>query len=85
MTKAYAVALTEVYHELCPAMTRKAVPYKGEKYYYYYCPTTKKRGCTAPANLKESELSDCILESVKAHIANVASFEEIFRNSRFNP
>ena len=62
-------------------MTRKAVPYKGEKYHYYYCPTTKKRGCTHAANLKESELSDCILESIKAHIANVASLDEIIAGS----
>ena len=58
-------------------MTRKAVPYKGVKYHYYYCPTTKKRGCTDGANLKETELSDCILDSVKAHIANVASLEAL--------
>jgi len=62
-------------------MTRKSVPYKGEKYYYYYCPTTKKRGCTGGANLKESELSECILESVRAHVANVASLDEIISGS----
>jgi DNA invertase Pin-like site-specific DNA recombinase len=62
-------------------MTRKTVPYKGEKYYYYCCPTTKKRGCNDAANLKEAELSECILESVKAHIANVASLEEIIAGS----
>ena len=62
-------------------MTRKAVPYKGEKYHYYYCPTTKKRGCTDGANLKETDLSECILESVKAHIANVASLEALIAGS----
>ena len=62
-------------------MTRKAVPYKGKKYYYYYCPTTKKRGCTDAANLKESDLSDCIFESIKSHIANVASLDEIIAGS----
>ena len=58
-------------------MTRKAVPYKSGKYHYYYCPTTKKRGCANAPNLKETELSECILESVKAHISNVASLESI--------
>ena len=62
-------------------MTRKTVPYKGKKYHYYYCPTTKKRGCTEGVNLKEDDLSECILESVKAHIANVASMDSIIASS----
>jgi DNA invertase Pin-like site-specific DNA recombinase len=62
-------------------MTRKSVPYKGEKYYYYYCPTTKKRGCTDGVNLKETDLAECILENIKAYIANVASLESIIENS----
>ena len=62
-------------------MTRKAVPYKGEKFYYYYCPTTKKRGCTDGVNLKETELADCILDSIKAFVANVASLESLIAGS----
>ena len=62
-------------------MTRKAVPYKGVKYYYYYCPTTKKNGCTDATNLKETELVECILESVKAHISNVVSLESLISGS----
>jgi hypothetical protein len=62
-------------------MTRKAVPYKGMKYHYYYCPTTKKRGCDGGINLKETDLSECILESVKAHVANVASLEDVIAGS----
>ena len=62
-------------------MTRKAVPYKGVKYHYYYCPTTKMRGCDGGVNLKESELSECILESIKAHVAGVASLEEVIAGS----
>ena len=58
-------------------MTRKTVPYNGEKYHYYYCPTTKKRGCTDGANLKETDLMECVLESIKAHVANIASLESI--------
>ena len=58
-------------------MTRKTVPYKGEKYHYYYCPTTKKRGCSDGANLKETDLVECVLESIKAHVANIASLESI--------
>ena len=62
-------------------MTRKAVPYKGEKYYYYYCPTTKNRGCSDGVNLKENDLSECVLESIKGHIANVASLEAVIAGS----
>ncbi len=58
-------------------MTRKTVPYKGAQYYYYWCPTGKKNGCAKPVMLKESDLIDCVLGSVKAHIANVASLETL--------
>jgi len=58
-------------------MTRKTVPYKGEKYHYYYCPTTKKYGCRDAVNIKEIDLAECILESVKAHISNVASLDAL--------
>ena len=62
-------------------MTRKTVPYRDEKHYYYYCPTTKKRGCVAPVNMKESDLAECVLESVKAHVANVVSLDSIIMSS----
>jgi DNA invertase Pin-like site-specific DNA recombinase len=58
-------------------MTRKTVPYKGNKYHYYYCPTGKKNGCAKPSMLKEQDLIDCILISVKAHIVNVASLDTV--------
>ena len=58
-------------------MTRKSVPYRDKKYHYYYCPTTKQRGCTNAVNLKEAALHDCILDSLKAQISNVASIDAI--------
>jgi DNA invertase Pin-like site-specific DNA recombinase len=58
-------------------MTRKSVPYNGGKYHYYYCPTGKKNGCHSPVMVKESDLTDCVLGNVKAHIANVASLESL--------
>ena len=59
-------------------MTRKSVPDKnGGKYHYYYCPTTKKHGCLNAPSVKESDLLECILESVKAHVANVVSLDTI--------
>jgi len=58
-------------------MTRKSVPYKNKKYHYYYCPTTKRHGCTNAVNLKETAVHDCILDSLKAHISNVASIDAI--------
>ncbi len=62
-------------------MTRKTVPYKEEKYHYYYCPTTRKRGCLNAVSLKEEALNRCILDSLKAHIANVASLDAILAGS----
>ena len=57
-------------------MTRKTVPYKDQKYYYYFCPAGKKNKCSAPM-VKESELVDCILKSLKAHISNIVSLDEL--------
>jgi DNA invertase Pin-like site-specific DNA recombinase len=62
-------------------MTRKTVPYKDKSYFYYYCPTGKKHGCTTAAMLKERDLADCLLESVKAHVANIVSLESIMAGS----
>ena len=61
-------------------MTRKTVPYKEVKHHYYFCPTTKKRGCKGGINLKESDLADCVLESLKVHIANIASLETLLES-----
>jgi len=58
-------------------MTRKTVPYKGEKYYYYWCPTGKKNGCRESVMVKENDLVDCVLENIKAHISNIASLETL--------
>ena len=62
-------------------MTRKSVPYKEEKYHYYYCPTTKRRGCMRAVNLKEAKLHDCVLDSLKAQIVNVTSIDAILAGS----
>ena len=58
-------------------MTRKTVPYKGENYYYYWCPTGKKNGCTDSVMIKERDLIDCVLGNIKAHIVNIASLETL--------
>ena len=58
-------------------MTRKTVKYKGEDYYYYYCRTGKKHGCANAPMVKESELIQCVQESLKGHIENIASLENI--------
>lgn len=58
-------------------MTRKTNRYKGKEYLYYYCPTGKKNGCTGAAMVKESDLIECALESVKAHISGIASLESV--------
>ena len=58
-------------------MTRKTVPYKGTKYFYYFCPTGKKNGCTGSAMVKEQDLLECALDSVKAHVSNIAELERL--------
>ncbi|MCL2222404.1 MAG: recombinase family protein [Oscillospiraceae bacterium] len=62
-------------------MTRKTVPHKGIKYKYYYCPTTKKRGCKDAVTLREDELHGHITECVKAQIANIASVDAMLAGS----
>ncbi len=62
-------------------MTRKTNRYKGREYFYYYCPTGKKHGCKDAVMVKEGDLSECVLESVKAHIAGVASLESVLAAS----
>jgi DNA invertase Pin-like site-specific DNA recombinase len=62
-------------------MTRKTDRYKDKSYYYYYCPTGKKGGCDSPSRVKENELTDCVLESLKSHIANVVSLDSILRSA----
>ncbi len=57
-------------------MTRKTVPYKDKKYFYYFCPKGKKNGCTGSVMLKENDLITCVSESLKAQINNVVSLEQ---------
>lgn len=58
-------------------MTRKINTYKDRKYFYYYCPTGKKRGCEHPVMLREDVLVKCVLESLQAHIKNVVSLDKL--------
>lgn len=62
-------------------MTRKTNRYKGREYFYYYCPTGKKHGCHDAVMLKENDLSECVLESVKAHIAGIVTLESVLAAS----
>lgn len=58
-------------------MTRKTNHANGKEYHYYYCPTGKKKGCSHPVMLKESSLIDCVRDSLKAYIGNIASLEAL--------
>jgi hypothetical protein len=62
-------------------MTRKTNTVRGKSYYYYYCPTTKKRGCDKATMLKESDLSECVYGCIKAHVASIVSIEAILEGS----
>lgn len=54
-------------------MTRKINRSNGKEYIYYYCPTGKKGGCKSSSMVKESELTECVQSSLKAHINSVVS------------
>ena len=58
-------------------MTRKTNRANGKEYHYYYCPTGKKKGCANPVMLKESSVIDCVRDSLKAYIGNIASLEAL--------
>lgn len=58
-------------------MTRKINRYKGREYFYYYCPAGKKQGCSGAGMLREQDLIQCALESIKGHIAGIASLESV--------
>ena len=61
-------------------MTRKTNTVGGKKYIYYHCPTGKKHGCTHPVMLREDDLIQCVLASVRAHIKNVVSVDELLNS-----
>ena len=61
-------------------MTRKTNRVKGKEYHYYYCPTGKKNGCHSPVMLREDALKDCVWQTVKGYIDNVASLEALLKN-----
>ncbi len=57
-------------------MTRKTNRYKGKEYFYYFCPAGKG-GCTSSSMIKESDLTECVRTSLKAHINSVTSLNSI--------
>ena len=58
-------------------MTRKINRSNGKEYIYYYCPTGKKGGCKSSSMIKESELTECVRSSLKAHINSVVSLNSV--------
>jgi DNA invertase Pin-like site-specific DNA recombinase len=58
-------------------MIRKTVPRKKAIHHYYWCPTGKKSGCMHSAMPKEDDMVSCVLESVKSHVANIASLDTL--------
>ena len=58
-------------------MTRKVNRAGGKEYIYYYCIEGKRGKCARPVMVKESDLVDCALLSVKVQIDNVVSLESL--------
>jgi hypothetical protein len=48
-------------------------------YHYYYCPTTKKRGCGSEGMVSETSLIGVVLESVKRKIEAVISLDDVLK------
>lgn len=61
-------------------MTRKTNRCKGKEYVYYFCPAGKKGGCKSSSMIKESDLTDCVQISLKAHINSVISLDGIINS-----
>jgi len=61
-------------------MIRKTVPRKKAIHHYYWCPTGKKNGCMHSAMPKENDMISCVLESVKSHVANIASLDTLIES-----
>lgn len=58
-------------------MVRKTNRANGKEYHYYYCPTGRKKGCAQPVMVEERSLIDCVWQTVKSYIGNVASLEAL--------
>jgi hypothetical protein len=52
-------------------MTRKTCGNYGQKYIYYFCPTTKNRGCLLSCMVGESALMQIVAQKIKEHIGNI--------------
>jgi hypothetical protein len=52
-------------------MTRKTCGNNGRKYIYYFCPTTKNRGCLLSYMVGESALMQIVAQEIKEHIGNI--------------
>ncbi len=63
-------------------MTRKTNTVKGKAYHYYYCRTTKKKGCVHSVMIKEETLVECVKETLRVQIAHMVSLERLLSGSK---
>jgi len=64
----------------CGNRMTRATRRRGKNVYcYYYCPTTKKRGCASEGMLNETDLIRVVLEGVKRKIEAVISLDGILK------
>ncbi|MEE1351665.1 MAG: recombinase family protein [Clostridia bacterium] len=61
-------------------MTRKILKYKDKQYFYYYCPTGKKKGCNGGNMIKEDDLIECVLNTIKGHIKNIVDMKSLIES-----
>ena len=64
----------------CGSRMTRATRRRGNNvYHYYYCPKTKKRGCASEGMLREKDLINIVLNSIKKKIEAVISLDDIIR------
>lgn len=57
-------------------MTRKIVRHGNIVYRYYYCPTGKRKGCTAPVMVSEDALKEIVFYELGQHINKVRALSK---------
>lgn len=63
-------------------MTRKTNTVRGKAYHYYYCRTTKKKGCSHSVMIKEETLIECVKETLRIQIAHMVSLEQLLAGQK---
>lgn len=59
------------------SMVRKVVPSNGKRYVYYVCATHKQNRSCFPHGIRDINLEDIVLASLRAYIQQIVAFDEL--------